>query len=316
MENQAQPKNPCLHQIDARPFTCHDNSLAGFEHSYATVEGVRMHYVTGGNSQGAVLVLLAGFPQSWYAWRRVMHRMGRTYRIIAIDLPGQGDSDRPENGYDTCSLAGKVHGLLEQLKITSCFLAAHDVGAWVAWPYAVLYGNKVRGVALLDAGIPGITLPDALPVTADKAWKTWHFAFHMISDLPEALITGRERIYLEWFLKRKTACPDVFSDGDINEYLRVLTLSGGLRAGLAYYRSVARSAAQNRRLQDQGKLRMPVLAVSAEFGSIADMAESLRPYAESVTGLLIPHCGHFIPEEQPQAMAEALHHFFNAVNLT
>ncbi|ARJ44044.1 hydrolase [Pantoea alhagi] len=299
-----------LRQISAEPVSWRDRTLIDFQHRYATVEGIRMHYVTGGNPQGETVVFLAGFPQSWYGWRKVMQRMSAAYHIIAIDLPGQGDSDRPESGYDTRSLAQKVHGLLTQLDITRYFLAAHDVGAWVAWPYTALYGSEVKRLALLDAGIPGITLPDALPVTPDKAWKTWHFAFHMIPDLPEALIVGRERLYIEWFLKRKTASPDVFSDEDIDEYLRVLLASGGLRAGLAFYRSVSLSATQNAALQQQGKLKVPVLAVSAEFGSIPDMATPLRAFAEEVTGILVPHCGHFLPEEQPQAVASELSAFF------
>ncbi|WP_338567734.1 alpha/beta hydrolase [Erwinia sp. E_sp_B01_3] len=221
-----------------------------------------------------------------------------------------GDSDRPESGYDTCALAEKVHGLLSLLKVQHYYLAGHDVGAWVAWPYAALYGNEVKRLALLDAGIPGITLPDALPATPDKAWKTWHFAFHTIPDLPEALIAGHERVYIEWFLKRKTACPDVFSAEEIDEYLRVLMLNGGLRAGLAYYRSAPLSAARNKELQARGKLKMPVLAVSASEGSIADMASPLRPFAEDVSGVLVPHCGHFLPEEQPEAIASELSKFF------
>lgn len=152
-------------RTEAEPTTFADSTLPGFVHRYANVEGVRLHYVSGGNPQGETLVLLAGFPQSWFAWRQVMARLASTYRIIAPDLPGQGDSDRRETGYDTRSLATKVHGLLSSLAITRYYLAAHDVGAWVAWPYAALYGDEVKRLALLDAGIPGITLPDALPLT-------------------------------------------------------------------------------------------------------------------------------------------------------
>lgn len=299
-----------LCDVSAEPARWRDRDLADFQHSYATVDGIRMHYVAGGNAQGETVVLLAGFPQSWYAWRNVMQQMGVAYHLIAVDLPGQGDSDRPLTGYDTRSLAEKVHGLLAQLNVTRYFLAAHDVGAWVAWPYAALYASEVKRLALLDAGIPGITLPDALPVTPDKAWKTWHFAFHMIPDLPEALLTGRERIYIEWFLKRKSACPDVFTDQEIDEYLRVMLASGGLRAGLDYYRSVSLSAAQNAALQREGKLNVPVLAVSAEFGSIPNMAAPLRAFAAEVTGILVPYCGHFLPEEQPQVIANELSAFF------
>jgi len=294
----------------AQPWSHPVNDMPGFAHYYATVEGVRLHYVKGGNPQGKVLLLLAGFPQSWYAWRQVMARLADRYLIIAPDLPGQGDSDKPQFGYDTLALAGKVQGLMQKLGMDRYYLAAHDVGAWVAWPYAMRYSQQVVRLALLDAGIPGITLPDALPVTPDTAWKTWHFAFHLLPDLPEALIAGREEIYLEWFLRRKTASPEAISDDDMSEYLRLLTQNGALRAGLAPYREVATSATQNRALREEGKLTLPLLAISADQGSIADMAVPLRQFADNVTGITIEHSGHFIPDEQPQALAEALASFF------
>lgn len=296
--------------ILAQPWSHPVADMPGFTHYYATVEGVRLHYVKGGNPQGEVLLLLAGFPQSWYAWRQVMAQLADRYLIIAPDLPGQGDSDRPQFGYDTLALAGKVQGLMQKLGMARYYLAAHDVGAWVAWPYAMQYSQQVVRLALLDAGIPGITLPDALPVTPDTAWKTWHFAFHLLPDLPEALIAGREAIYLEWFLRRKTASPEAISDADMSEYLRLLTQNGALRAGLAPYREVATSAAQNRALREGGMLTLPLLAISADQGSIADMAAPLRQFADNVTGITIEHSGHFIPDEQPQALAEALANFF------
>ncbi len=285
--------------------------LSGFSHGYATVDGVRLHYVSGGNPAGETLLLLAGFPQSWFAWRKVMALLGDRFFIIAPDLPGQGDSDKPPSGYDTTSLAEKVQGLMQQLNQTRYYLAAHDVGAWVAWPYATLYRDQLHKLALLDAGIPGVTLPDALPATPDKAWETWHFAFHLLPDLPEALIAGREAIYLDWFLKRKAASPMSFDEEDMAEYTRLLQQNGALRAGMAVYREVTLSAAQNRDLlADFGKLALPLLAVSADQGSIPDMALPLRAFAANVSGIKIAHCGHFIPDEQPQALADALRAFF------
>jgi len=291
----------------SQPVDC----LDGFFHSYATVDGVRLHYVSGGNPQAETLVLLAGFPQSWYAWHKVMAQLAKHFFIIAPDLPGQGDSDKPLMGYDTAALAEKAQGLLMQLGVTRYYLAAHDIGAWVAWPYALRYSDQILKMALLDAGIPGVTLPDMLPASPDKAWKTWHFAFHLIPDLPEALIEGRESTYLEWFLRRKTASPMAFSEDDLREYVRLMQQPGALRAGMSPYRQASMSAAQNRALlQEKGKLRVPLLAVSADQGSIPDMAAPLRDYAESVQGVTLAHCGHFIPEEQPQALADALNAFF------
>jgi pimeloyl-ACP methyl ester carboxylesterase len=298
--------------VAAEPASRPAAGLQGFEHRFATVDGVRLHYVTGGNRDGAVVLLLAGFPQSWYAWRRVMPLLGASHRIVAPDLPGQGDSDRPASGYDTRTIADQVHGLMRQLGEDRYYVAAHDVGAWVAYPYAALFAGEVRKLVLMDAGIPGITLPDALPIAPDRAWRTWHFSFHVIPDLPEMLISGRERDYLEWFLRRKAADPQTFADADIDEYLRVFARDGGLRAGLAYYRAAPLSARQNRELKARGKLAMPLLALGADQGSIPDMAASLAGVADRVLGANIGHCGHFLPEEQPAAVAGELNAFFTA----
>ena len=297
--------------VDAEPASLADIALDGFEHRYATVDGVRLHYVIGGRTDGDAVVLFAGFPESWYAWRHVMPPLGERFRIIAPDLPGQGDSDCPEQGYDTQALAEAAHGLLQALGVSSYHLAGHDVGAWVAYAYAHQFGGEVRSLALLDAGIPGVTLPEATPVAPAEAWRTWHFAFHTIPDLPEALIAGRERQYLDWFLRRKAANPQVFSDAVLEEYLRAFTRPGGLRAGLAYYRSADLSARQNKAASENGRLAMPVLAIGADQGSIADMAGPLRPFCETVVGITITNSGHFIPEEQPAVLAAELARFFD-----
>jgi pimeloyl-ACP methyl ester carboxylesterase len=287
--------------------------LNGFEHRFQTVDGVRLHYVTGGPADGDVIVLLAGFPESWFAWRKLIPLLPAAYRIIAPDMPGQGDSDRPMGGYDTKALATKVHELLQQLGVRQHVLVAHDVGAWVAFSYAAMFGGEVRRLVLMDAGIPGVTLPEVLPTAPDRAWRTWHFAFHALPDLPEMLLTGRERDYLDWFLRRKTANPETFSDADIDEYLRVFLKEGGLRAGLAYYRAAALSAQQNRELSVKGKLQTPLLALGSDQGSIADMASPLRAFADDVEGGVIANCGHFLPEEQPAAVAAELAAFLGGV---
>ncbi|TCL03052.1 alpha/beta fold hydrolase [Sodalis ligni] len=309
---QSNPVSPStVRMIEAEPASRPAAGLHGFTHRFAAVDGVRLHYVSGGRADGDTVVLLAGFPQSWYAWRKVMPLLAGRYRIIALDLPGQGDSDRPLTGYDTKSLALSVHDLLQQLGVSGYFMAGHDVGAWVAYSYSALFGNEVRRLVLLDAGIPGITLPDALPTAPQRAWRTWHFAFHAVPDLPETLITGKEREYLNWFLRRKTANPDTFSDSDVEEYLRVFRKDGGLRAGLAYYRAVDLSAQQNRELSARGKLNMPVLGLGSDQGSIADMAAALKAFVDNVRGGTIVSCGHFLAEEQPASVARELMAFFD-----
>ncbi|KAJ3008314.1 hypothetical protein HKX48_008650 [Thoreauomyces humboldtii] len=292
---------------------------SGFSHRFATAKGLRFHYVECSAPEGfasvcPTIVLLAGFPESWYAWRKIMGvlREGTDCRILAIDLPGQGDSDRPQDGYDTQTVATRVHDLLQHLDVTRYALAAHDVGAWVAFPYALLYPNEVQCLTLLDAGIPGITLPSHLPTSSTSSWKTWHFGFHAVPDLPEILLQGRERPYLEWFLGRKSADPTVYSEEDIDEYLRVFTSPGGMRAGLAFYRANATSEQQNRALTENAKVNMPVLALSADQGSIPDMEAALKPFCQDIRGETIRDCGHFQLEERPEAVADAIVRFIRS----
>lgn len=306
----ASPPASASRVVDPGPTSLPDPRLAGFTHRFETVDGVRLHCVVGGPAEAETVVLLAGYPQSWFAWRKLMPALAGRYRVIAPDLPGQGDSDRPLDGYDTQSLATALHGLLASLGVHRFHLAAHDIGAWVAFPYALRHGDAVQRLALLDAGIPGITLPDALPIAPERAWRTWHFPFHVIPDLPELLIAGKERAYLDWFLRRKAANPQTFTEADIDEYLCALLREGGLRAGLAYYRAAALSARQNRELASRGPLTMPLLALSADQGSIPDMAAPLRAWASDIEGVTIGRCGHFLPEEQPDAVARELLRFF------
>ncbi|MFG3025037.1 alpha/beta fold hydrolase [Streptomyces sp. NPDC048254] len=287
-----------------RDLPLHD--LAGFTHRWVDAGGIRLHAVEGGQPDGPAVVLLAGFPQTWWAWRKVMPQLADRFHVIAIDLPGQGHSERPDGSYDTHTVAAYVHTAVNALGVSTYWLAAHDIGAWVAFSLALKYESRLRGVALLDAGIPGITLPDAIPTDPEVAWKTWHFAFHLVPDLPETLLSGREREYVGWFLKAKTLSPDTFDDAEIEQYAAAVAADGGLRASLAYYRDAAESARKNHEALDRQHLTVPVLGISSSHGSIPDMAASLRPWADDITGIVVPDAGHFIPDEQPDAIAAAL----------
>ncbi|MFJ1561586.1 alpha/beta fold hydrolase [Streptomyces mirabilis] len=290
-----------------RDLPLHD--LAGFTHCWVDAGGVRLHAVEGGQPNGPAVVLLAGFPQTWWAWRKVMPGLADRFHVIAIDLPGQGHSERLHGSYDTHTIAAYVHAAVKALGVSTYWLVAHDIGAWVAFSLALKYQSRLHGVALLDAGIPGITLPDTIPTDPEVAWKTWHFAFHLVPELPETLLTGREREYVGWFLKAKTLSPDTFDGAEIEQYAAAIAADGGLRASLAYYRDAADSARKNHEALAQQHLTVPVLGISSSHGSIPDMAASIRPWADNATGVVVPDAGHFIPDEQPDAVAAALADF-------
>ncbi|MFI0259514.1 alpha/beta fold hydrolase [Streptomyces sp. NPDC017056] len=301
------PATTTQHVSEANPvrdLPLHD--LDGFTHRWVDADGIRLHAVEGGQSAGPAVVLLAGFPQTWWAWRKVMPGLADRYRVIAIDLPGQGHSERPERSYDTHTVAAHVHAAVQALGVSAYWLAAHDIGAWVAFSLALNHESRLRGIVLLDAGIPGITLPESIPTDPARAWKTWHFAFHLVPDLPETLLAGRERDYVGWFLETKALSPGAFDDADLDYYAAALAADGGLRASLAYYRDAAESARKNHQALNRQHLTVPILGISSSHGSIPDMAASISPWADNITGVVVPDAGHFIPDEQPEAVAAAI----------
>jgi pimeloyl-ACP methyl ester carboxylesterase len=284
------------------------NTIEGIERSMVESDGIRYHTVRAGS--GTPVVLLAGFPQSSYAWRRVLPRLAVRHMVIAIDLPGQGDSDKPIDGYDTKTTADRLRRLIrDKLGIGRFFLAGHDIGSWVTYPFAATYGDELTGCVLLDGNIPGVTLPKTITVGPEN-WRSWHFLFHPVPDLPEILIKDRERAYLEWFLYKKTANPAAtFTDADLSEYERCFRQAGNLRGSLAYYRAVYDDIVDNARLP---RVTVPMLALGAESGSAPGLFEALRSLGDHVEGGVIAECGHFIPEERPEQLAERMLAFFAA----
>ncbi|GJD53979.1 Soluble epoxide hydrolase [Methylobacterium crusticola] len=284
------------------------NTVDGIERRMVVSGGMRFHTVQAGS--GAPVILLAGFPQSSYAWRRVLPLLAPHHAVIAIDLPGQGDSDKPVDGFDTKTTAERLHRLIrEDLGIPQFYLVGHDIGSWITYPYAATYGDEVWRCVLLDGNIPGVTLPETLTVGPEN-WKSWHFLFHPVPDLPEILIRDRERAYLEWFLFRKTANPAAtFTEADLAEYERCLRQMGNLRGTLGYYRAIYENMAHNASLP---RVRVPMLALGGESGSAPGLYEALRPLGEHVEGGVIAECGHFIPEEKPEELSERMLAFFAA----
>lgn len=276
------------------------------EHHHADLGDVRLHYVTAG--QGFPVVLLHGWPQSWYEWRHIMPRLAAEYRVIAPDLRGLGDSSRPLDGYDKKTVGNDVWRLVHDvLGIDQFFLVGHDWGGPTAYAVAAAHPDAVRKLAILDVTIPGDGSPNI-----SQGGRRWHHAFHQTADLPEALIAGREEIYFGWFYRHYGAVP--LPEADVAEYLRVYRQPGALRAGFSYYRAIPRDIADNAATAATFKLPMPVLALGGDsaWGRREEVVESLKRMATDVRGGVIANCGHWMPEEQPADLLRHLLDFFKA----
>jgi pimeloyl-ACP methyl ester carboxylesterase len=162
-----------------------------FYHHMASVNGIQLHYVIGG--QGDPVVLLHGWPQSWYEWRHVMPALAKNYTVIAPDLRGFGDSSKPED----------IYQLISQVGFNKVFLVAHDVGAQTAYSYTAAHPNNVSKLVLMEYPFPGFLPPEF------GGKEPWWFAFHQVANLPEALVEGNEREYISWFFKGLAYNPSI-----------------------------------------------------------------------------------------------------------
>ena len=279
-----------------------------FVHHYAYLSQIRMHYVTMG--KGEPLVLLHGWPQTWYTWRLVMPMLAEKFRVIAPDLRGLGDSTRAAEGYDTATLSNDVWELVhDHLGYDQFFLAGHDWGGPVAFSLAAHHRNAVRKLAIIDVSIPGDGTANI-----SQGGKRWHHAFHQTLAMPEKLIEGREDIYLGWFYENYGAIRDAMSPDAVKEYLRVYSQPGALRSGFEYYRNIPIDIAQNEALlKRDGKLAMPVLALGGAggWGRRMEVVESCQRVALDVRGGIVEGAGHWIPDEQPEELAQRFIAFFS-----
>jgi pimeloyl-ACP methyl ester carboxylesterase len=273
--------------------------------AHADLGDVRLHYVTAGD--GFPVVLLHGWPQSWHEWRHIIPGLSIHYRVVAPDLRGLGDSSHPPGGYDKKTVGGDVWRLMHDvLGLSEFYLVGHDWGGPTAFAVAAAHPEAVKKLAILDVTIPGDGSPDM-----SQGGRRWHHAFHQTLDLPEALVSGREDIYLGWFYRHYGARP--LSAEDTAEYLRVYRHPGALRAGFSYYRALPQDVADNAALLASGfRLPMPVLALGGDsaWGRRMEVMESLRRVAVDVRGGMIENCGHWMPEEQPEELLRQLLSFF------
>jgi len=172
----------------------------------------------------------------------------------------------------------------------------------IGYAYAVRNPARVRRLVAIVAAIPGMAPPDVYTMTPERLHKTWHFAFNFLPELPELLITGREREFLTWLFKAKSVDFAKAFDADaMDEYVRIYAKPGAWSNGLGFYRAIFESMAQNRATAAT-PLTMPVLAIGGEAGLGEAMRGTFERFSPQLSGAVIPNCGHYVPEESPEAL--------------
>ena len=281
-----------------------------YTHATVPIRGFRMHVVAAG--AGKPLYLLHGYPQSWYMWRRVAPLLARSHRLVMPDLRGYGDSGKPVGDYDKRSMAADIRALAEALGDKRIALVGHDRGGRVAHRYALDHGDTLAAVAVLDI-LPTRTIFDT--VNKDSALSTWHWFFLPQVDLAERLISAEPEAVLRHFLRDWSGELTAIGEDAVREYLRVFRLPGTIRATCMDYLAGSTTDLEHDRADESKRVQVPLLALWGALSKLTkrDVLAAWREKAVNVQGAAMEGSGHFIPEEQPEALAHRLLEFLEKV---
>jgi pimeloyl-ACP methyl ester carboxylesterase len=278
----------------------------GFTSAYETIDGIPLHYVKGGT--GSLVYLVHGFGQSWYEWHQLMPELAKHHTVVAVDLPGLGQSGAPTS-YRATDVSPLLYGLALKMSGGKPFdLVAHDIGIWNTYPMLVQHQDRIRRAIYMEAPIPDDSIYTFPAYTPKGESLVWHFSFFDAGNqLAETLISGKERFFFEHFIKIHATNTAAFTPELLDLYGKSYAKPLSLHAAFEYYRVLNQGVADNRRLSTR-KIDVPMLAIGGGGnGGLGDYEEKVvRRYATHVTGKVLPGCGHWLPEECPALLNAAV----------
>jgi pimeloyl-ACP methyl ester carboxylesterase len=274
-----------------------------FTSRYVDAGELRLHAVTGG--AGPPLLLVHGWPQTWYAWRMLMPALARDFSVVAVDQRGIGLSDKPPGGYDTATLASDLVALMDALGHQRFALYGTDVGMPIAYALAADHPDRVDRLAVSEAPLPGISPSPPLFLPPGLNERLWHLAFNQLPKVNEQLVTGREDIFFAAEFDASAGTHKL--PGEVVRYY-IGTLAADrdhLRGSFEFYRAIPTSIAQNEKRKER-RLTLPVLAIGGAESSGEGVGKTMKLAADDVQTLVIPGCGHWVAEQAPDELLAAL----------
>ncbi len=285
-------------------------SAQALTHHTAHLNGIKQHYVKAGS--GPAVMLLHGWPQTWYEWRHVIARLADTFTVVAPDLRGFGYSSKPTSGYDAETIAGDLAALTDHLGLKNVTVVGHDWGAVFGYVYAAMHPEQVSALGIVEMVLCGVGVMEQAMAPAPRGNFLWHMGFQSVPDLPELLIQGKERPYLQWFFEHFAYDPSAIGPADVDVYVDAITQVGGLRGGLAVYQDYFTSAEQVGK-HAKKPLTIPVRAFGGEACLGGLTMTSVKSVAPEVRGGVIERSGHWAAEERPDFVADMIRELVAAV---
>lgn len=287
--------------------------LPGFKSYFATVNGVRIHYVKGG--EGPAVLMLPGWPETWWAYRKVMPELAKTHTVIVADLRGMGSSEMAASGFDKKNMAQDMSELVKQLGYDKVDVVGHDIGSMVAFSFAANHPDQTRKLVMLDVGHPSAgymkipMLPDPgtfTDVIDENHPYLWWFAFHQVKGMPEQVLEGRVGYEQEWFFHYTLKNQDAIDKRSRAIYAAAYSSKNAIRASNGWYQSFDKDIADD---GTYAPLTMPVLGLGGSFfNSLKGTLDAKAPGSHTYR---VEGSGHFIVEEKPEIFLTYMKDFLN-----
>jgi pimeloyl-ACP methyl ester carboxylesterase len=282
------------------------NLPAGFTDTFASryvdTGELRLHAVTGGD--GPPLLLVHGWPQTWYQFRLIMPGLARDFSVVAVDQRGIGLSDKPPDGYDTATLANDLVKLMDALGHPRFALYGTDVGMPIAYALAADHRERVDRLIVSEAPLPGISPSPPLFLPPPLNAMLWHLAFNQLPKINEQLVTGREDIFFGAEFDA-SAGTHKLPDDVVKHYIDTLKDPDHLRGSFGFYRAIPATSAQNEQRKTR-RLTLPVLAIGGAESSGEGPGNTMKLAADDVQTMVLTGSGHFVAEQAPEQLLAAL----------
>lgn len=279
-------------------------SLPNFSNNNAEVNGTRLHYVIGG--QGEPLILIPGYPETWWAYHKVMPLLVERYLVIVVEMRGMGSSAKPTEGFEKKNMAKDIFELVKKLGYEKVNIGGHDIGAHVAFSFAANYSDTTSKLIILDTPHPDVGMYQLpmLPILGANYLYPWWLAFNQVKELPEQLLEGRMNIMIDWLFLKLLNDQKSVSDFDKAVYASAYNSKEAIRASNSWYQAFPQDIEDSK---SYDKLNMPVIGIG---GSGYDMLRMSLPNTTTDLHLKkVEESGHFILSEKPNETARHIIEF-------
>jgi len=276
-----------------------------WQHEYITTNGIRLHYVTQG--QGPLMLMLHGFPEFWYSWRHLIPEFAKDYKVVALDLRGYNESDKPQqqSAYVMSEFVKDVEGVIKRLGYERCVLVGHDWGGAIAWNFAYAYPEMLERLIVLNIPHPA-KLAEGLR-TPQQLLRSSYVFFFQLPVLPELLIQWSNYLAIESAFKGMAVNKSAFTQADIEAYKDAASRPDALTAMLNYYRN----AFSTMGLRDWSVLQVPTLMIWGEEDTALgkELTYGTEKYVRDFQIRYIPNCSHWVQQEQPELVNRYMREF-------